>query len=441
MNVTEQISISLITTCKGRLSYLKENIQSWCNLNYDNYDIVVVDYDDPDGSGQFVEYNKEKYLKNKRIKDIKTVKIKNKPMFNLNDARNIGIENSNSKLVFLIDSDIKIIDKDILKKINSMVGKGVLFFSNLQILNSNYFEAICYYNLKFGINIHNCSILPIAPLKPDITGTVCFFKDLYEKCGKFNYRINENGFGWDEFEFYLRYLNQNLSSIFLGEKEKIKERLDRQLLNYYTFPQGTFAFQLNKREEKDKFYKKKMEESHLGNMIFLKTYFDKLNTPSIFNQISDILELIESNNNFALFNSTIIPINPWFTAWMHVWMVNKMFLMGEDKKMKFFLERLSRFSINQDIYSSIFQLYKIASLFKTHNFLEVSKKLFNKIIEETDNQEILPGAYFHLGAIYKKQNNNTKALKYFDKCLKLNTEHKMAKKMMENIEDNAKRNN
>ena len=200
-------SVSLITTCKGRLRYLKKALPSWLKLDYDNYDIIIVDYDDPDGTEEYINNNKEDLLKNSKAKNIKVVKVKNKPYFNLNDARNRGIDASDSELIFMIDSDIIINDENLLKKVENDYKRDKIFWSNLMILNSNYKEAILYNKLQFEISVEYPMILPFPALNPGQTGTSCFLKKIYSECGKFKPEINKHGYGFDDREFYVRYLN------------------------------------------------------------------------------------------------------------------------------------------------------------------------------------------------------------------------------------------
>ncbi len=218
------ISISLITTCKGRLRYLKKVLPSWLKLDYDNYDIIIVDYDDPDGTEDYIKKNKKFLLENSKAKNIKVVKVNNKPFFNLNDARNRGIAASDSELIFMIDSDIRIRDKRILKKINRDYRNGIIFWSNLPVFNSNYREIVEYYSLDFKIEIKYPSVLPFLPVKRDITGTACFFKKYWERCGRYDIEINREGYGFDDREFYLRYLNYIFYNYFVGKIEDKKEQ-------------------------------------------------------------------------------------------------------------------------------------------------------------------------------------------------------------------------
>jgi glycosyltransferase involved in cell wall biosynthesis len=73
--------ISIITTCKGRMHHLEEALPTWTNQVGDNYEIVVVDYGDPDKSGDYAEE-----LCDSRIKVVRH----EADGFNLSHARNLG---------------------------------------------------------------------------------------------------------------------------------------------------------------------------------------------------------------------------------------------------------------------------------------------------------------------------------------------------------------
>lgn len=88
-------SISIITVCKGRLSHLKESLPSF--LNQPDCEVIVVDYDCPERSGEFVEEN---------YPAAKVVKVENRPYFNNWAARNHGGAAATGTIVAFLDADI-----------------------------------------------------------------------------------------------------------------------------------------------------------------------------------------------------------------------------------------------------------------------------------------------------------------------------------------------
>ena len=273
-----QVSISLVTTCKGRLNYLKKVLPSWLKLDYDNYDIIIVDYDDPDGTEEYIKKNKKLVLKDSKAKEIKVVKVKNKPFFNLNDARNRGIEVSESELIFMIDSDIKFKKRNLLKKINREYKEGILFWSNLPVFNTNYKEIVEYYLLDFQVEIKHPSILPFIPIKRGITGTACFSKRYWNQCGKYDMEINKEGYGFDDREFYLRYLNYVYYNSYMNKIKKGElyyKKLDEFIKLTSVFDLEYFYEVPNTVFERGRFYSKGQRDSNVGNKIYISEFFKK----------------------------------------------------------------------------------------------------------------------------------------------------------------------
>ena len=91
--------ISIITTCKGRLEHLKQTMPNWRNQIGDNYEIIVVDYGDPDKSADYAEE-----LCDHRVRAVRH----EAEGFNLSHARNIGAMASCDKAdtLLFIDADV-----------------------------------------------------------------------------------------------------------------------------------------------------------------------------------------------------------------------------------------------------------------------------------------------------------------------------------------------
>lgn len=91
--------ISIITTCKGRLKHLTQTMPNWRNQIGDNYEIIVVDYGDPDGSADYAEG-----LNDPRVRAVRH----EAEGFNLSHARNLGALAASPKAdtLLFIDADI-----------------------------------------------------------------------------------------------------------------------------------------------------------------------------------------------------------------------------------------------------------------------------------------------------------------------------------------------
>jgi glycosyltransferase involved in cell wall biosynthesis len=313
--MNQHAKISLVTTCKGRLSYLKESIPTWLTFDYPNYEIVVVDYDCPEGTSEFINKEKRNYLKKSKVKDIRVVKVENKPYFNLNDARSRGINQAEGELVLMIDSDIRVMRKNLLKRIFSGFRQGVVFFSHLQVLNSNYCEGRHFYEESFQGNIDIPLVLPITALVPGLTGTSCFLKSLCRACGGFKTEINEKGYGFDDREFYLRYLNYFFYHHFFQppyKKKTLSKALDAVLSRFHCFRETDFQAMENTEEEKEEFYPMSGPESQEANRDFIRSFFDHFAAEAGLQHPQDIPR---SSQCVPLLNkkkTPPVPVEKWF---------------------------------------------------------------------------------------------------------------------------------
>jgi glycosyltransferase involved in cell wall biosynthesis len=268
--------VSIVTTCKGRLKYLKKSLNTWLDLNYSSYEIIIVDYDDPDGTEAYINREKKKLMKNSLVQSIRVIKIDNRKFFNLNDARNVGVVGSWGKLILMIDSDVFIQNKNILKSIVSKYKKGTVFFSTQVILNSNFIEAVSIYRSYYKVNIESPVLVPIGTVIPGLNGTACYLKSMYLECGRYDSRISEIGYGQDENEFYLRYLANYFLNYFLPSKKgdvKVEDLLNMSLADFYTFPLKWFKNLDNTDEEKEMYYPSSKEASFQYNIRYIRNFF------------------------------------------------------------------------------------------------------------------------------------------------------------------------
>lgn len=88
-------NISIITTCKGRLSHLQQTLPTFAQSSAQ--ELIVVDYDCPLGTEEWVAKN---------WPSVRVVKVDNRPHFNCSEARNLGAEKATAEYLFFIDADI-----------------------------------------------------------------------------------------------------------------------------------------------------------------------------------------------------------------------------------------------------------------------------------------------------------------------------------------------
>ncbi len=88
--------LSAITTCKGRLEHLKQTLPTL--MASPDLEVVVVDYDCPDGAGDWVRAT---------WPDAKVVAVSERPQFNRSDAKNLGAAAASGDWFFFIDADVR----------------------------------------------------------------------------------------------------------------------------------------------------------------------------------------------------------------------------------------------------------------------------------------------------------------------------------------------
>lgn len=88
---------SIITTCKGRLRDLKKTLPEF--LKQARAEVIVVDYDCPDGTAEYVS---------RTHPAVRLVKIENQAGFNLAHARNLGAAQAKGRYLAFLDADVVI---------------------------------------------------------------------------------------------------------------------------------------------------------------------------------------------------------------------------------------------------------------------------------------------------------------------------------------------
>lgn len=93
---TDAPAIAFITTCKGRLHHLKQSLPAMAAQHPD--ELIVVDYDSPDGAGDWVEAH---------FPQAKVVRTSQPDGgFNVSRARNLGAAAVTSEWLVFVDADI-----------------------------------------------------------------------------------------------------------------------------------------------------------------------------------------------------------------------------------------------------------------------------------------------------------------------------------------------
>jgi glycosyltransferase involved in cell wall biosynthesis len=88
---------SIITTCKGRLHNLECTLPEF--LKQENTEVIVVDYDCPDGTSDYVA---------QAHPAVSVVRVPNSPRFNTSHARNLGAAQARGEFLIFLDADVVI---------------------------------------------------------------------------------------------------------------------------------------------------------------------------------------------------------------------------------------------------------------------------------------------------------------------------------------------
>lgn len=159
-------SVSIITSCKGRLHHLRETLPSMLAQDYaGEWEIVVVDYDCPDGAFDFV-----RSLNNPRVRCIRvndTIAA-----WSMSHARNVGAVFANGQILAYLDADNHPAPEYITTGVAALMESG---------------ETLCVPSDSYGQIFGAC--LTHASTFHALRGNDETLK----------------GYGWDDIDFYLRY--------------------------------------------------------------------------------------------------------------------------------------------------------------------------------------------------------------------------------------------
>lgn len=145
--MNSEIFFSIVIPSYNRAEFLKKTIQHIKQLDYTNYEIILVD----DGSTD----NTEEVIKELNFEKLKYIKVENGER---GRARNIGTQNSNGKYITFLDSD-DIIYPNALKVANEKIknNKDLFFFNIAYELKST--EGKVIFQQKVNSNDFNAELL------------------------------------------------------------------------------------------------------------------------------------------------------------------------------------------------------------------------------------------------------------------------------------------
>lgn len=198
-------TVSLITTCKGRLHHLKQTINQF--LKQQILEIIVIDYGCPNNTYKWCES-----LNNNIIKCAVTASINDE--FNISRARNIGARVASGNILFFVDADNILPDQ--------FVANGLTIISERQL------DLCC-------------------PGIDNLVSGTCFVKShvWYTMNG---YDENMTGWGYDDIDFYNRVEMAGFSyGIWNNNGLKIIQHPDHESTQYYTIKDKRESAAINEK--------------------------------------------------------------------------------------------------------------------------------------------------------------------------------------------------
>lgn len=115
MNIAE---LTYVTTCKGRLQHLKQTLPRVVAQGLEN--IIVVDFDCPDGTAKWV---------NENFPSVRVIKIENQPKFLHARTRNIGGYAANTRWIAFFDADA-LLEETFFQKVAETIQPGYYYTPN-----------------------------------------------------------------------------------------------------------------------------------------------------------------------------------------------------------------------------------------------------------------------------------------------------------------------
>jgi len=197
--------VSVVILNFNGLKYLKRTISPLLKLDYSNYEIIVVDNNSEDGSIQFLE----------KFKKIRV--IKNKKNFGYSKGKNIGVKEARGQYVFLIDNDIWVKNKKILKKLvvavypETFISPVIVDIDNKKTRRYGGYYSFCGLRQNKPIDVFKIRSYPFGLINTACPhgGAIFFRKRDFEKIGGYD---EIQPFNLDDFDLGCRIWNMGMQA-------------------------------------------------------------------------------------------------------------------------------------------------------------------------------------------------------------------------------------
>lgn len=423
--------LSVVTTCKGRLGDLRGSLPSWLAMEGASYEIIVVYYDCPDGTADTVERHRADWLASSRATDLRTVRATNRPCFNLNDARNLGLAAARGTATLFIDADVAVQRPTLPALVAETFSQGALFLGNVPFLSSLYEEARLFFQYQYGVAVEALLLLPLLADEVGLTGTCCVLTDRARQCGSFDAAVNETGYGSDDIEFYLRYANSRLVTG-TPPADPILD-CDALMGQLRVFLQDTFHATDNTEQEKARFYPMAIRESQAHNKVFLARTARKLS------EAAWPLPGEPQARRRLVLGQPWPPRLPqgvpeWFPSWFYYWYSVALWDRGIlEAQLGDFPQDLWREGSVGDMEASNRSRYRMATLAYRIGRNADARRLLECLLSRPQEPSLLlrAGAQYYLGELSRRENDPSSAARHFAACLADNPDHRAARKGLE----------
>jgi glycosyltransferase involved in cell wall biosynthesis len=183
---------TIITTCKGRRSFLESALSFMVLQCVEDYEILLVDYGDPDKSHELIE---RMMFRDKAFVHV----LSETDFFNLNRARNIGAVHARSAVLAFVDADV-ILDSSWLSTVLDKIGSGA------------------------GLVVQDRH-------KHGASGTFAVTKDVFRSVGGFDESFT--GWGYDDVDFFKRCAQNCSVATYSADLARPLHHTDRLRTLYY----------------------------------------------------------------------------------------------------------------------------------------------------------------------------------------------------------------
>ena len=177
--------VSVVMLNYNGLKYLKRTIPSILELDYPNFEFIIVDNGSVDGSRDFI----------RRFKNIKL--IENKENLGYSKGKNIGVKCAKGEFVLLLDEDILVKQKLLLKKLvrlfkekREVINISLLLCNEGEEFTNYYGGFYSSYGIAYKKKIKVSNIIKssdelVETASPD-GGALFFKKRVFEKVGGYD---------------------------------------------------------------------------------------------------------------------------------------------------------------------------------------------------------------------------------------------------------------